>query len=78
MLDKELTDNLRQWIWTSPRGVEVILPDDLERHVFTESEFVMFKRFMHGQTVMMVNNGSAYYVGDIIKFVKILSEKPTE
>lgn len=64
-----MPEDIKRITWTSPRGTEVVFPWDLERYIFNEKEFVLFKRWMHGQTCMMVGDSSAYYPEDIIRFI---------
>lgn len=73
-----MKEDIKRITWTSPKGTEVVFPWDLEKYILSDSEFVRFKRWMHGKTCMMVGNGSAYYPSDIIKFMQEMSEKPCD
>lgn len=73
-----MQEDIKRITWVSPRGVEVVFPFDLEKYIFTTSEFVRFKQWMHGKTCMMVGYGSAYYPNDIIKFLEEQAEIPVE
>lgn len=73
-----MKEDIERITWTNNRGIKVVFPFDLERHIFNENEFVSFKRWMHGKTCMMVGNGSAYYPSDVLMFLEEMLEKPCE